>query len=88
MGKFTGPSRPAKPKGALTFNDWLRHAHATKDPVGDLVRDARGEELPPIRSEADLHFYLVRQRACQECLDIVPEAWARFENWRSEHLNR
>lgn len=65
------------------FQHWVETTEVTDDGVGDFIADARRapqDSLKWIRSENGLRNYLVRNGACRECLELVPEIWTRFQH--------
>jgi hypothetical protein len=81
---------------AKSFRDWVLAAEVTDDPVGDFIADARRVIAmdPPlgnlnfwarwIRGKPSLRQYLEMNHACQECLDAVPDIWARYRAWKCQ----
>lgn len=74
-------SWPPARKAITPFNEWLTAVALTDDPVGDFIRDARGDSrFPTIESLDDLLRYLDRlPSACDAAKDAARQTWHRYK---------
>jgi hypothetical protein len=72
----------------MAIGDWLMHARATDDPVGDLIRDMREDPRLPrdVTSLNALRRYLRFRSACPEAIKAARVVMRRYRNWQDRHL--
>jgi hypothetical protein len=69
-----------------SFRAWLLRHVDEQTPIGDLARDARADDEWPEGGPESLQLYnehLEAMNACQDALDVLEDAWSRYDTIRT-----
>lgn len=64
----------------MPFKEYLTRLRPTHDAQGDFVRLAKADqELPDVKSWAELEAHLVSRKATYLMLDSAREVWSKYQ---------
>jgi len=70
---------------AQSFGSFLKSTKAHRNPEGDFIKDARGDEIlqdfGKTQSWQEVEGYLYSQGACYEAVQAGKTVWARYRQW-------